>query len=267
MSANPVHVARVGNADQALMIHCALARHEALLPLANALGGATLFDMPGHGLSVDWDGKTEYQGLVADIAISLCDGPTHLIGHSFGATAALRLAVIRPDLVSRLTLIEPVYFAAAKGTEAHRAHARVFRPFVMAMLAGDEEKAAQVFNDLWGETAWADLSERRRADLTNRIHLIVAGAAAIEEDADGITSAERLAELRMPVTMVRGSETQDVIVAIHEVLASRLPDVTDRVVPGAGHMLPLTHTEQVADIIRAAGSENRQPYPLSPTNP
>ncbi len=235
------------------MIHCALARHEALLPLAEILEQKTaLFDMPGHGRSGDWDGKTEYQGLVADAAVSLCDGPTHLIGHSFGATVALRLAVTRPDLVNRLTLIEPVYFAAAKGMDAHQAHAKVFRPFVMAMLAGDEAKAAQIFNGLWGDTDWADLSPRRQKYLTDRIHLIVAGAAAIEEDSDGITSPERLGALDIPVTLIRGAHSIDVIAAIHTTLAARITHATDHIVPDAGHMLPLTHTEQVADLIRAA---------------
>ena len=57
-------------------------------------------DMPGHGQSADWDGRHEYQTLVAQAAAACCDGPTHLIGHSFGATAALRLAVERPKLVN-----------------------------------------------------------------------------------------------------------------------------------------------------------------------
>ena len=251
-----IHIETLGAGPPAVMIHCALARHEALLPLAQALAcKATLFDMPGHGRSADWDGKTEYQGWVTDAAAAVCDGPTHLIGHSFGATAALRLAVTHPALVSRLTLIEPVYFAAAKGTTAHRAHATQFRPFVTAMLTGDEGKAAQIFNDLWGETPWAELSPRRQAYLTERIHLIVAGAAAIEEDADGMISAERLARVDVPVTLIRGGQSQEVIGAIHGALAGRLPRATDHVVAGAGHMVPLTHVDQVARIIRAADLE------------
>ncbi|MFG5384749.1 alpha/beta fold hydrolase [Yoonia sp. R2-816] len=246
----------VGSGAPAVVIHCALARYKVLLPLANALGcRATLFDMPGHGRSADWDGTTEYQSLVADIAASFCDGPTHLIGHSFGATAALRLAVTRPDLVNRLTLIEPVYFAAAKGAEAHQAHAIKFRPFVGAMLTGEEAKAAEIFNALWGDTPWADLSERRQAYLTERIHLIVAGAAAIEEDADGIISAEKLSALSIPVSLIRGADSEPVIEAIHNSLVSRIPNATDHVVAGAGHMVPLTHVEEVARIIRAADQE------------
>ncbi len=248
-----VWVKTVGEGAPTLMIHCALSRHEMLLPLAESIGGrVTLFDMPGHGRSADWDGQAEYQGLITEIAAGLCEGPTHVIGHSFGATAALRLAVERPDLVSRLTLIEPVYFAAAKGTDAHQVHKGVFRPFVGAMLMGDEDRAAEIFNGLWGDADWADLSPRRRQYLTDRIHLVVAGGGAIEEDADGITSSERLAEVQVPVTLIRGADSPAVIAAIHEALVSRISGASDHVVGSAAHMLPATHVDEVAAIIRAA---------------
>lgn len=250
-----VHAVTVGEGAPAVMIHCALARHEALLPLAKAAGGqVTLIDMPGHGQSDAWDGKHEYQSLVSNAAAACCDGPTHIIGHSFGATAALRLAVERPELVDQLTLIEPVFFAAAKGTPEHAAHIKAFRPFVSAMLMGDEGRAADVFNGLWGSVDWADIPDKQKTYLIDRIHLIVAGGAAIEEDADGITSPERLAGLKMPVTLIRGRETQPVINAIHQRLAERIPQATDHVVVGAGHMLPMSraHIPEVAKIIRAA---------------
>ncbi len=253
ISGHFVHSVTVGTGVPAVMIHCALSRHEPLLPLAEAVGGqVTLIDMPGHGRSDDWDGKHDYQTLVVDAAAACCDGPTHLIGHSFGGTAALRLAVERPDLVNRLTLIEPVYFAAAKGSVEHAAHAKVFRPFVGAMLTGDEERAAQIFNDLWGATAWDEIPARMQRQLIQRIHLIVAGGGAIEEDAAGITSAQRLGKLDIPVTLIRGAATQPVIKVIHEVLAERIPNATDHVVADAAHMISITHTDAVAAIIRAA---------------
>ncbi len=243
----------VGTGAPAVMAHCALARHDVLLPLADAIGGqVTLFDMPGHGRSADWDGKKDYQTLVTACIATCCDGPTHVIGHSFGATAALRLAVERPELVNRLTLIEPVYFAAAKGTPEHAAHAKAFRPFVSAMLIGDEARAAEIFNDLWGATPWEAIPARLQRYLVDRIHLIVAGGGPIEEDADGITAPERLADVSIPVTLIRGAETQAVIGAIHESLVARLPDAADHVVPGAAHMVPITHMREVAAIIRAA---------------
>lgn len=238
------------------MVHGALVRQDAFLPLANLLDHqTTLFDLPGHGRSSDWDNTSEYQALVARIAATLCNGPVHLIGHSFGATAALRIAVERPELVSRLTLIEPVYFAAAKGCAAHRAHTLSFRPFLSAMLSADETAAAAIFNDLWGDRLWQDLSPRRQAESSHRIHLIVAGAAAIEQDADGITSPDRLSALEMPVTLIRGARSPAIIQAIHDALGASITQATDHVVAGAGHMLPMTHTDQVAAIIRAADPE------------
>ncbi len=256
ISGHSVHSVSVGEGTPTVMIHCALARHETLLPLANAIGGqVTLIDMPGHGRSSDWDGKHEYQSLVTRAAAACCDGPAHLVGHSFGGTAALRLAVERPDLVNRLTLIEPVYFAAAKGTLEHAEHAKVFRPFIGAMLMGDEVRAAEIFNNLWGSTDWDAIPKRLQKYLTNRIYLIVAGGAAIEEDSDGITSPERLASLDIPVTLIRGAASQPVIAAIHGVLASRIPNATDHVIAKAAHMIPMTHTGRVASIIRAAAQE------------
>ena len=256
IAGHAVHHVTVGASAPAVMIHCALARHDRLLPLAEGIGGqVTLLDMPGHGRSADWEGKADYQTLVMEAAAAFCDGPTLLVGHSFGATAALRLAVEHPDLVNRLTLIEPVYFAAAKGTPAHAAHAKVFRPFVGAMLQGDETRAAQVFNSLWGAQAWDDTPERLRQYLIKRIHLIVAGAAPIEEDATGITSAKRLGLLEIPVTLIRGAETQPVLAANHAWLVANNPTVADDVERGAAHMVPLTHTDDVVQIISAAGQE------------
>jgi pimeloyl-ACP methyl ester carboxylesterase len=69
---------------------------------------------------------------------------------------ALRLAVEHPDLVSRVTLIEPVMFAAAIGTAAHGAHQVAMEPFVAAWDAQDRNVATQVFLDMWGDgRAWA----------------------------------------------------------------------------------------------------------------
>ena len=256
ISGHHVHAVTVGAGAPAVMIHCVLSNHDSLLPLAKALGGhVTLFDMPGHGRSDDWDGKQDYQTLVVEAAAAFCEGPTHLIGHSFGATAALRLAVERPDLVNRLTLIEPVYFAAAKRTAEHARYAKAFRPFVGAMLTGDEARAAEVFNDLWGAVPWSGIPARMQERLIRRIHLAVASGGAVEEDATGITSADRLGALDTPVTLIRGADTQPVIAAIHSALVSRIPNATDHEIAGAAHMVAMTHVAEVAAIIRSADQE------------
>jgi pimeloyl-ACP methyl ester carboxylesterase len=248
-----MHKVTVGHGAPVVMVHCMLARHESVLPLAGAVGGrATLFDLPGHGRSPDWDGAQDYQTEAVAMAAACCDGPSHLIGHSFGATVALRLAVERPDLVDRLTLIEPVYFAAARETPEHADHEHGFRPFLEAVAQDRQSDAAALFNALWGAQPWDRIAQRTQSYLMDRIHLVAASGRAIEDDPAGITSAERLAKLTVPVTLIRGADSPPVIGAIHAALAQRLPDATDQVVAGAGHMLPLTHTGDVAALIRAA---------------
>jgi lipase len=241
----------VGDGAPVVMVHCMLARHESLFPLAEAIGGrATLFDLPGHGRSPDWDG-VPYQAQAVDMAAACCDGPTHVIGHSFGATVALRLTVERPDLVSRLTLIEPVYFAAARATPEHADHAAGFAPFLAAMQLGQTEAAAAHFNATWGAQPWDNIPPRVQRYLSDRIHLVAASGPEIEDDPAGITSAP----LDTPVTLIRGADSPPVIRAIHAGLMRNFRNAADHVVAGAGHMLPLTHTPQVAAIIRAASPE------------
>ena len=49
--------------------------------------------------------------------------------------------------------------------------------------------------------------------------------------------------------LISGAESPPVIHAIADALAGRLPDVGRANVPGAGHMLPITHPDEVAGLI------------------
>ncbi len=97
---------------------------------------------------------------------------------------------------SRLTLIEPVYFAAARGTVEHADHAAGFAPFLAAMQLGQTEAAAAHFNALWGAQPWGNIPPRVQRYLSERIHLVAASGPEIEDDPAGITSAP----LDTPVT-------------------------------------------------------------------
>ena len=233
-----------------LMIHCSLARHEVLLPLDAMLPSArtTLFDLPGHGQSGDWTDGGDYQTVCLMAAVAALEGPAHVIGHSFGGTVALRLAVERPDLVSRLTLIEPVFFAAAEGTAARAAHDRAFAPFEAAWAARDREVAAQVFFDLWGPgKSWDSLQRGNRIDIVSRIHTIPATEPAILQDVHGVLP--RLGEITVPVDLIEGAHSPGVIAAILDRLEADIPDTRRRIIEGAGHMAPLTHPAAVASAI------------------
>ncbi len=236
----------------ALMIHCSLAHSGSWGRMARGLSGLltmTAFDMPGHGRSAAWDGRDEIQKVTAKIAADFLDGPADIIGHSFGATAALRLAVMRPELVRTLTLIEPVFFAVALRDQPGMAasFAAAQGDFVPAMERGDTLAAARAFTRLWGDgTPWEAIPGKVQQALADQMYLIAASRDALHEDAGGMLNAGVLDKLHKPVLLMEGSQSPDIIHAINQGLSARIRNVTRAVIMGAAHMAPVTHSDQAA---------------------
>ena len=101
---------------RALAIHCSPAHSGSVTGLMGALSDqltAIAYDLPSHGKSSDWDGTGDLHDVATNMGRALLTEPMDLIGHSFGATVAMRLGMEHPELVRSLTMIEPVYFAHA----------------------------------------------------------------------------------------------------------------------------------------------------------
>lgn len=242
---------------RALAIHCTLAHSGAWAAMAGEIAEAvtlTAFDVPGHGQSADWDGRSDFIDLTARVAAGflddLGDGQIDLIGHSGGGVAALRLAMAMPEAVRSLTLIEPVLFAAARGFPEWEPHAAAMAAYAEAMQAGDRDAAAGGFMAVWGNgTPWAALDPRHRSYIADRIHLIAASNVALQEDAGGLLRPDGLESLTMPVMLIAGQNSPPIVHRINEEIAARLPDVGVAQVEGAGHMLPISHAAQVAGLV------------------
>lgn len=235
------------------MIHCGLAHSSSWGRMARGLSGLltmTAFDTPGHGRSAPWDERDEIQKVTAEVAADFLEGPADIIGHSFGATVALRLAVMRPDLVRTLTLIEPVFFAVALRDRPEIApeFEVAQRDFIPAMERGDLLTAARDFTRLWGDgTPWEDIPAKVQQALADQMHLIAASRGALHEDTGGMLDPGVLNRLDRPVLLVEGSKSPDIIHTINDGLSARLPNATRAVIMGAAHMAPVTHADQVAD--------------------
>ena len=245
------HGPRVG-----LAIHCSLAHAGAWHGVGAALADdMTLlaYDLPSHGRSGDWDGGADLHDVATDMGRTLVTEQVDLIGHSFGATVALRLAVEMPERVRSLTLIEPVYFAVAFADEPVRraAYDAATAPFEAALKAGDRMEAARAFNRAWGDgTRWDDIPARRQQYMADRIHFVTASAPFLRDDCAGLLVEGLLARADMPTLLLEGGNSDDLARAINSGLEKRLPNARSVVIAGAGHMAPLTHPLQVADAIR-----------------
>ena len=223
--------------------------------LLNALA----FDLPGHGRSGDWDKRGDLQQVSMGMAVDLLEDqaqgqPVDIIGHSFGGTIALRLAVERPDLVRSLVLIEPVFFAVglADRPDLKGPYDLHMAAYTAALQAGDMSAAAQAFTSVWGDgRAWDLLPEGQKQAMTKRIHLIAEGAPAIYDDVAGLLSGGKLERIAVPVLLIEGGTSPEYIDAINTALARRIDKSERLAVAGAGHMLPITHPRAAADAVRA----------------
>lgn len=210
-------------------------------------------DLPGHGRSPAWNpAEGDLHDLATAQAAALLDRPRHLLGHSFGATIALRLALEQPDKVLSLALIEPVLFGALPQGPLREGYRADHAGFHSALVRGEMALAAREFLRIWGDgRCWDSLPEAFRADATARIHLIGAGARTVEHDRPGLLAPGRLEALDMPVLLLAGALSHPGIAAVQDALAPRFAHLARVVVPGAGHMVPITHPEPVAQALMA----------------
>ncbi|WP_050604822.1 alpha/beta fold hydrolase [Ruegeria sp. 6PALISEP08] len=258
-AARSVFVRRLGKGERKLLaLHCTIAHSGAWSGLANVLSGdATLIapDMLSHGKSPDWDGQSDFFDQVTNPAAAQLSERMDLIGHSFGAMIALRLAIEYPERVRSLILIEPVFFAIAKQDAPHlfEQHEEDFKPIGAAFKAGDKVLAARLFNRMWStqiSPKWPDLPERTKANMVRGIGAVPAVHSALYDDQAGLLSPGKLDRLSMPVLLLSGSETHPVMQAICESLQQRLPGARHEVVRGAGHMLPISHPNEISALLQ-----------------
>lgn len=240
--------------QQILALHPSLAHGGIFAGLG--LRNLTAPDMIGHGRARDWDGQGDIHSLCTRDALEIADkmaaktGPIDLIGHSFGGTIALRIALERPELLRSIVLIEPVLFAAARADEApeYRDFIATHRVFEALMQAGDFGAAAQHFQSLWGDGRdFSQAPDSVRRYIMDRLPLISAQTDALHNDSAGIMGYLRLEAMGLPVLLISGSETPPIMAAITRALVSRLPNVTQTVIAGARHMAPITHPNQVTE--------------------
>jgi len=259
----PTHWIKTGQGPrQALLIHCSLGHAggwSGMMAGLDDLLSAVAYDLPGHGRSGDWDKRGDLQQVSMAIAVDLLQDqargqPVDIIGHSFGGTVALRLAVERPDLVRSMVLIEPVFFAAglADRPDLKAPYDLHMGAYADALKAGDSEAAAKAFTGVWGDgRAWDSLPAGQKQAMIKRIHLIAEGAPSIYHDNAGLLASGGLERIDAPVLLIEGGTSPAYIDAINTALARRISKAERLVVPGAGHMVPITHPQPVGQAVRA----------------
>lgn len=202
-------------------------------------------DLPGHG-SFSGRRPVSFGACVAYLAAL----PTEryvLCGYSMGGRVALRAALDLPERVARLVLVSA---SAGIADDAERARRR----------SADEELARRVetiglaaFAEEWGSQPLLAGLPRGLAELAreDRLRNTADGlAAALRGLGQGVMEPlwGRLAELKMPVTVVVG-ERDEKYTALAARIAESAPEAKVIVVPGAGHAVQEERPEAVAEAL------------------
>jgi pimeloyl-ACP methyl ester carboxylesterase len=246
-----------GRGDPVVLIHSSVSGNRQWRALGDALADryrALAINLFGYGETTPWPGNTS-QSLYAQacLVLALAEGESklHLVGHSFGASVALKAALLLGERVGKLVLIEPNPFSLLKqqGRTGAFLEARALRDHVKCFgSVGDWEKVAERFADYWvGDGAWAAMPEKRRA----------AFAAALapnyyEWDAvmDEETTLEGWKSVAARTLVLSGSQTRRSIREIVEIFAAACPHWSFQQIRDAGHMAALTHPELVNPLVR-----------------
>lgn len=237
-----------------LALHCGLGQGgmwKAVAEMRATECTLTAPDLPGHGRSPGFPTGQDVHDAACAALRPFLDSGVHLAGHSFGATLALRLALEHPGQVASLLLIEPVFFAAAPDSPLKRDHQAAEAEIYLECDAGNLALAARLFHQLWGGgIPWDSFPERTQAGMARQLPFVRATEPALWRDSAGMLAPGGLERLGIPVTLLRGAQTLPIVAEVHRGLMSRLPQVHEVVVGGAGHMVLTSHAGPVAEALR-----------------
>ncbi|QMU57728.1 MAG: alpha/beta fold hydrolase [Boseongicola sp.] len=244
-----------GDGETIIALHCSSSHSGQWKPLISALeqnARVIAPDMHGYGRSESFvvDGRPwfEHDAEYVLTLIEQSDRPVHLVGHSLGAALACFVTRSRPEAVASLTMIEPVLFALLEEAEAPEVKDAWWISSTLHGLlrVGRQEEAAETFVDFWaGSGSWDATEDHVKAYVIQTIGRVADDWAGMAQLLEGQVRLADIASLKMPVLMMRGTETRASASRIVDLMLERLPDGRLVEFSGLGHMAAVTHPDIV----------------------
>jgi pimeloyl-ACP methyl ester carboxylesterase len=191
----------------------------------------------GAGQSA-WDSARDLLGLLDALGISRAV----LVGHSQGGFVSLRAALLAPERISALVLIDTM--AAPWPAEAVAQMGAVRDGFT---AAGPEAVAPGLLPGLIGR---ADLHDTWLAKWRAQPRQRLADTMSALLSADDVR--DRLPEITAPALVAHGENDPIIPLAVGRELHAALPGAAELlIVPGAAHTPALSHPHVLAPVLRA----------------
>ena len=212
---------------------------------------------------------SDLAGLIQTLDI----GPVHLVGHSYGGGAAIRVARLHPELVRSLVLIEPyiptvvikdqssmlqrlslLLRSPSVALDANRFNKQHLAPGVEALKTGDKEKAARLFatgvqnNPGAWEMLPSDAQKMMIENGDNVLELTSPTSPFSKEDARSV---------KAPTLLVRGENGTKSLAAIVQTLHEKIPNNRMEVAPLSAHFPHLENSTFFNEMLMKFLVENR----------
>ncbi len=247
-----------GQGQPVVLIHSSVSANRQWRALTEALKDryqVLAINLFGYGETTPWPG-TSPQSLYAQahLVLALCEelgAPVHLVGHSFGASVALKAARLLGTRVGSLVLLEPNPFYLLKQhgrtqafleSQSLRDHVKCFGSL------GDWPKVAERFADYWlGDGSWSAMPEKRRAAFTQFLPPNFHEWDAVMEEE---TTVQEWKALTARTLVVSDKATRLPIREIVAIFAKACPHWTFHTLLEGGHMAPLTRPEVINPVVR-----------------
>lgn len=175
----------------------------------------------------------------------------HVVGHSSGAAIAAELALVHPERVHTLSLLELSLLSLPRGQAFLEGATPVFDLYA----AGESEQAFATFMSAVSGLDWPQC----RALLETHAPGVVDQSIQDADTFFGIElpslaawslSAERAARLRPPTLSVLGSDTHPLWAEVAAFLRVHVPEIAEVRIDGVGHLLHLQRPDPVARALR-----------------
>jgi non-heme chloroperoxidase len=178
-------------------------------------------------------------------------GRVHLVGTSIGAYAALIYAVRHPARVVTLSLAEPNIHAWVLSTPSFKTFFQnTWIPARNAFVANEDERAMSLLNEgFGGPGAWNRTSPASRASAMQNARFFRAATLSKVHSPD--ISKSKVSRLKIPVLLVNGEHTPEMLRSIVEEFAKVLPSAERHIVKGAGHGSPREKPEDFTSAVAA----------------
>ena len=212
-------------------------------------------DSYGAGKSADWASDSVIRLMdeaeFVEPIFATAGAPLFIVGHSYGAAIALIVAMTNPQRVRALALYEPTLFSLIDAESPPPNGADGIRFAVnassVALDEGNPGDAAKHFIDYWmGPSSWDNTPEARKVHITESIRNVRRWGYALLSE---LTPLDVFRTLDIPVLYMMGKQSPHSALEVARLLTGVLPNVEVVEFDGLGHMGPITHPQQVNEVI------------------